>query len=298
MIKVKALDHVGLGAAGPDGAVGPKGAVVDAVTDFYTGQWGLQLFEAVGGRRYLRTQDSGHHALILDADQPAGLHHLGFEVDDRADLDRAVDAALASGAPVEREPGDAVEPGHRASAALRDPDGNIVELLWAPETVRDTYEAPLVAPRKVGHVVLNTPQPEAMEHFYGQMGFRVSDRTARGMTFLRCNRDHHSLAFMRSGRTGVQHVAYDVDVLDNVMRGLAHFTKQDIPCLWGPGRHGPGNNIFTYYADPAGTVIEYYAELEQVDDLDGEPLEERFWGPEWGGDLWGLAGPPPEVFRS
>jgi catechol-2,3-dioxygenase len=287
MIKVKALDHVCIG-----------GDDIDATTAFYTEHWGLQLFEEAGGRRYLRTRDSGHHALVLDGGRPAGLVHLAFEVHERADLDRAVESALATGGAVEREPGGAVDPGHRASAALRDPDGNIVELLWGPEPVADRHEAPLVTPRTIGHVVLNTPQPEALEEFYGgRLGFRVSDRTARGMTFLRCNRDHHSLAFMKSGRTGLQHVAYDVDVLDNVMRGLAYFTKHDIPCLWGPGRHGPGNNIFTYYADPAGTIVEYYAELEQVDDLDGEPLEERFWGPEWGGDVWGLAGPPPESFR-
>ena len=288
MIKVKGLDHVCLG-----------GGDIEKVTDFYTEQWGLQLFEEADGKRYLRTQESGHHALLLDPAQPAGLHHLAFEVHERADLDRAVEAALAAGRTVERVPGDAVEPGHRASAAIHDPDGNLVELLWAPDAVTDTYQAPLVAPRKVGHVVLNSPQPEAMEDFYGRhLGFRVSDRTARGMTFLRCNRDHHTLAFMKSGRTGVQHVAYDVDILDNVMRGLAHFTQNGIPCVWGPGRHGPGSNIFTYYTDPAGTIIEYYAELEQVDDLDGEPIEERFWGPEHGGDVWGLAGPPPEIFRS
>jgi len=287
VIKVKALDHICLGADD-----------IDTVSGFYTDRFGLGLFEEVNGRRYLRTRQCGHHALILDPGEPTGLHHLAFEVHERADLDRAVETAVAGGRTVEREPGDAVEPGHAASAALRDPDGNIVELLWAPEAVKDPYEAPLVAPKKLGHVVLNSPQLEAMEGFYGELGFRVSDRTARGMTFLRCNRDHHSLAFMRSGRTGLQHMAYDVEVLDNVMRGLAWFTRHEIPCLWGPGRHGPGNNIFTYYADPAGTIVEYYAELEEVDDPDDGALEERFWGPEWGGDLWGLAGPPPESFRS
>lgn len=288
MIRVKALDHVCLGV--PD---------VDEASEFYVERWGLQLFDRDddGGRRYFRTAESGHHALALAPDDERSLHHLAFEVADRDDLRRAVDEALAQGSPVERAPGPASEPGHRESAALRDPDGNVVELIWGPEPVSDRYEAPLVAPRKLGHLVLNTPQPAAMEAFYGRLGFRVSDRTARGMTFLRCNQDHHTLAFMQSSRTGLQHAAYDVAVLDNVMRALGSFSKEGIPCIWGPGRHGPGNNIFTYYADPAGTIIEYYAELEQVDDAEEEQIEERFWGPEWGGDVWGLAGPPPEVFR-
>jgi catechol-2,3-dioxygenase len=135
-----------------------------------------------------------------------------------------------------------------------------------------------------------------MERFYRQLGFRVSDRTARGMTFLRCNQDHHTLALTQSTGTGVQHVAYDVVDLDSVMRALGWFTSNDLACIWGPGRHGPGNNIFTYYTDPAGLIVEYYAELQQIGHPEDD-IEERYWGPEWSGDLWGLAGPPPPEFR-
>ena len=35
---------------------------------------------------------------------------------------------------------------------------------------------------------------------------------------------------------------------------------------WGPGRHGPGDNAFNYFIDPFGIVIEYTAEVEQIDD--------------------------------
>ena len=68
-------------------------------------------------------------------------------------------------------------------------------------------------------------------------------------------------------------------------------------CIWGIGRHGPGNNLFSYYEDPAGNLFEIYAELEQVPD-DEAPSEVRFWGPEHKGDISGRAGPPPMQFRS
>lgn len=289
MIKVTALDHVSLSVPS-----------TDELTGFYVERWGLQLFERDPGTgtSYLRAAESGHHALSLQPADRRALHHIAFSVATQDDLKRAVDEALAAGVPVEREPGQALEPGHRESARLRDPDGNVVELVWEPEKVTDTYKAPVVTPRKLGHLVLNTPNQPAMEQFYRRLGFRVTDRTIRDMAFMRSTGgDHHTLALVKSTRTGIQHVAYDVAVLDNVMRALGAFKSANVACLWGPGRHGPGNNIFTYYADPAGTIIEYYAEIEQVQDQDEEQLEERFWGPEHSGDQWGVAGPAPAAFR-
>lgn len=285
MISARALDHVALRV--PD---------LDEVTEFYEQRLGFQLAAVTDGCRYLRTGAAGHHELVLEAAPEAGLDHFAFEVAERADLDRAVDDAARAGEVVARPPGEAQEPGHQASARLRDPDGNLVELVWAPSPVLDEEEASSVRPRKLGHVVLNTSRPEAMEAFYQRLGFRVSDRTARGMAFLRCGRDHHTLALMESARPGLQHVAYDFGDLDSVMQLLGAFTRDGIPCVWGPGRHGPGNNIFTYYQDPAGGTFECYAEMEQVADPDAE-IKERYWGPEWGGDLWGLAGPAPAMFR-
>lgn len=275
---------------------------IDEAEEFYIDRWGMAPVNGDGDaqRRYFRALASPHHALSLEQ-APEGaergeLAHVSFDVVTRADLDAAVVEAVAAGGSVVREPGPPVGPGHEASAALRDPDGNVVELIYGATVTEETHRARIVAPRKLGHVVLNTPQRKTMERFYAQLGLKVSDRTARGMSFLRCNRDHHSLAVVDSERTGVQHVAFDVVEMDNVMVALGALTREGTACVWGPGRHGPGHNIFTYYADPAGVFIEYYADLEQVEEeLDG-PLEEKFWGDEWNGDVWGLAGPPPPNF--
>ncbi len=291
MVRVQTLNNIAL--AVPD---------LDRAQDFYVDRWGLAPVNGDGdGRhRYFRTQTSAHHGLSLEQ-APSGaergeLVHISFDVATRADLDAAVEAAVAAGGQVEREPGEAVGPGHEASAAVRDPDGNVVWLLHGATFTEESHRARIVAPRKLGHIVLNTPRRAVLERFYASLGLRVSDRTARGMSFMRCNRDHHSLALCDSERTGVQHIAFDVVEMDSVMTALGALTREGTPCVWGPGRHGPGNNIFTYYADPAGVFIEYYAELEQVEEEMEGPLEARFWGPEWKGDTWGYAGPPPANF--
>lgn len=291
MVRVQTLNNIAL--AVPD---------LDRTEDFYVDRWGLALVNGDGDsrRRYFRTLTSAHHGLSLEQ-APAGaergeLVHISFDVATRADLDAAVEAAVAAGGQVEREPGEAVGPGHQAGAAVRDPDGNVVQLLYGAEFTEESHRARIVAPRKLRHVVLNSPQRAVLERFYAALGLKVSDRTARGMSFMRCNRDHHSLAICDSERTGVQHIAFDVVEMDSVMTALGALTREGTACVWGPGRHGPGRNIFTYYADPAGVFIEYYAELEQVEEEMEGPLEARFWGEEWKGDTWGYAGPPPPNF--
>lgn len=293
MIHVQTLSNIAL--AVPD---------LDAAEDFYRDRWGLAPVNGDGDRdhRYFRTWTSAHHGLSLEQAAPdatrGAMVHVSFDVSTRSDLDRVVEQAVAAGGTLEREPGEAIAPGHRASASVRDPDGNLIQLLHGATVTEENYRARIVAPRKLGHVVLNTPQRDVMERFYAGVGLRVSDRTARGMSFLRCNRDHHSLALCDSERTGVQHIAFDVVEMDNVMTALGALTREGTDCVWGPGRHGPGNNIFTYYADPAGVFVEYYAELEQVDEEIGDTLEARFWGEEWQGDLWGYAGRPPSNFTA
>jgi catechol 2,3-dioxygenase len=57
---------------------------------------------------------------------------------------------------------------------------------------------------------------------------------------------------------------------------------------WGPGRHGPGNNVFGYFIDPFGIVIEYTAEVTQVD-LGYAPRGPADWAwPTGRLDQWGI----------
>src|SRR5688500_2792582 len=121
-------------------------------------------------------------------------------------------------------------------------------------------------PIQLTHAVINTTDVEASERFaVERLGFKVSDRTAH-MRFVRCNRKHHALAYAKSDLASLNHIAFEMPSLDAVMRGIARLREAGYEPVWGPGRHGPGNNVFGYFIAPYGGVIEYTAEVSEVDD--------------------------------
>jgi catechol 2,3-dioxygenase-like lactoylglutathione lyase family enzyme len=250
----------------------------------------------VAGRALFGFGASGSQ-LYLEQSAQRGMKVLAFAVAD-ADLDALVAHAAAAGVPVVIPPVTAEAAGEKRFARLRDPDGNLVDLVVSATGSDAGAAAPTVA-KKLGHVVLWTPDIAKMEAFLELLGMRVSDRTHLGMSFLRCNTEHHTigLAQSASGRTGMQHAAFDVGTERIVDEESARLTESGVRCIWGPGRHGPGNNIFSYYLDPSKNIFELYGDMERVPATDAE-LVPRYWGTEHRGDISGKAGPPPAEFRS
>lgn len=293
--KVAGLHRLSLGVAP---------AQLAEVGAFYRDVWGMRLVSQGDGRVLLQSRASSYADLCVEAsDQTSGIRSLGLRVAREQDLAPLLAAAEKLGGRLLRAPYASAEFPGEFGAALSDSDGNRIELVVhdAPAPEVPAYVAGVgrhvTGPLRIGHVVLWTPQIAAMEAFYAQLGLRVSDRTAMGMSFLRCNSDHHSLALAKhASKTGLQHVAFDVQSIDAVMYEKGRLNAAGHECLWGPGRHGPGHNVFSYYRDPAGNVIEFYGDMEQLPGS-GVPDEPVYWGPEHRGDIWGIAGPAPLVFR-
>jgi catechol 2,3-dioxygenase-like lactoylglutathione lyase family enzyme len=121
-------------------------------------------------------------------------------------------------------------------------------------------------PIQIAHAVINAVSREESERFaVDVLGFKVSDRT-RHMTFVRCNRKHHSIAFAHAEAASLNHIAFEMQDLDAVMRGIGRMRDAGFEIAWGPGRHGPGNNVFGYFIAPFGPIVEYTAEVSEVDD--------------------------------
>jgi hypothetical protein len=106
------------------------------------------------------------------------------------------------------------------------------------------------------------------------LGFRISDRFPGVLAWARCNRDHHSVGFAPAEQPGLHHVAFEIESFAHIEQLADRFARRGHRLIWGPGRHGPGNNLFVYLEDPDGGLVEIFCDLVQIEnEHDYVPLE-------------------------
>jgi len=249
-----------------------------AERQFFGETWGLVETGEADGKVYFAAEGSAHPFVIRlrqDADRKTDL--IGFSAASRADVDALFGQAKAAGCKIIAEPGPAEGPAGGYACRFFDPDGRAIEVIC------DTQQRPFRAlgkgeaiPVGLSHIVLHTPEPPKLVAFYEEvLGFRLSDWIGTFMAFLRCNSAHHRLAIL-PGPPALNHVAFDVSSVDELMRGLARLTAKGVTLSWGPGRHTAGDNTFTYYLTPNGNAVEYTSDLEEVDEATWQPTTYEF----------------------
>jgi catechol 2,3-dioxygenase-like lactoylglutathione lyase family enzyme len=265
---------------------------------FYSEVWGLTPVEHDTNTTWLRGTGNEHHILEIREAQHNALGKIVFSVTDRREVDLAAHRLAEHGIAPLTEPARLDQPGGGYGLRFADPEGRLIELSCEVEAVTPgDPDGHAAIPRKLAHAVLNTVDIDAACAFYTRvLGMRISDWSERQMAFLRCNTDHHSIAFNQAQWTSLNHVAYEMTTIDHFMRGIGRLQHHGQTPLWGPGRHGPGNNTFSYFADPSGLVCEYTSEVDQVEE---DTWLCRTWRrtPELS-DLWGTAGPPSATTRT
>jgi catechol 2,3-dioxygenase len=158
-----------------------------------------------------------------------------------------------------------------AAIAVADPDGNSflfgIAEGGAPVVADDT--ARRLA--RLQHVVFATTDIEReLAFFTDVLGFTLSDRVVDEQgrlrtAFVRCSDEHHSLAVFAASECRLDHHCYEAGDWGLIRDWADHFAGHRIALKWGPGRHGPGNNLFLFIHDPDGNWVEISAELERVD---------------------------------
>jgi 2,3-dihydroxy-p-cumate/2,3-dihydroxybenzoate 3,4-dioxygenase len=231
---------------------------VAKAAEFLEGVWGLVPAGSAGATRFWR--GSGDHPYILSlmqASAPAvtAITFSGEDIDRLGKPDRTFDV-----------------PGGGRGFEITGPEAQRYRFI--AETSRPVSRADRDRPVQLTHAVLNSADVEACERFaVEKLGFKVSDRTGH-MRFVRCNRKHHALAYAKSDFASLNHIAFEMRDVDAVMRGIGRLRDAGYDCVWGPGRHGPGNNVFGYFVAPWGGIVEYTAEVSEVGD------DYRVGGPE------------------
>ena len=152
------------------------------------------------------------------------------------------------------------------SVAVRDPDGNVMAFGVAKDVAS---LSPQIPPARLQHFAMATPNISAMVDHYQRLGFVVSDRVlddAQMLSgcFLRSDHEHHSLALFRAAASGFDHFCHEIPDWNAIRDWADHFSRHNQRITWGPGRHGPGNNLFLFVTDPDGNWLEFSAELELI----------------------------------
>lgn len=181
-------------------------------------------------------------------------------------------------------------------------------------------QRPLQAPatvERLGHVVLqSTKYRESLDWHLQHLGLLVSDfkyfdgQRASGptMSFIRCDRgsvpaDHHALAMTLGPRNRYVHSAYQVSDLDALAAGGEYLREQGYYRSWGIGRHIEGSQIFDYWRDPDGFLVEHFTDGDMFDNtlepgwsaMTASGLAQ--WGPPATRDFMGVSPLRADTFR-
>jgi hypothetical protein len=99
--------------------------------------------------------------------------------------------------------------------------------------------------------------------------------------------DHHSF-FLSANPKGahVHHSSYEVHDFDTQQLGHQWLTQKGYRPTWGIGRHVLGSQIFDYWWDVSGNMVEHYADGDLVNCetpigyVPAGPDSLAIWGPE------------------
>lgn len=269
--------------------------------DFYEQYWQLEPVDTDGDCVYFGASCPESHVLRLRTAEHPRVDLISFAARTAADVDRAAErVASHPQARLLQGPGERQDRGGGRAIWFLDCDGRTVEVAAdVAGRVYDPIRETDSRPTGISHVVLNTTNVHSAKRFYEQvLDFQVSDWVEDVMCFMRTGPQHHILAFSRAPHTSLNHVAFEVGGLDEFMRATGAMIRGGIPPVWGPGRHGVGNNTFSYFQEPASRfVLEYTTAAYRIDEEHGwtpqvYPAEART------ADQWGTANPRDELVNA
>ncbi|MCF5126521.1 bleomycin resistance protein [Pseudomonas lactis] len=281
MLQIKDINHVLY--RHPD-----LGVVERFLTDF-----GLVVMHRTEQRLYFRGTCSLPYVYIAEKAVEASFGAIAFAVESLDDLHQATRLPGASAIrPLEG-------PGGGQYVALHDPSGRRIELAHGIEAVGTLPQRAALTlnsahhkqrfgdvqrPGKgaaqvlrLGHAAIGVQDmPQHLAWYQQVLGMLPSDlvvqepdRDRPSAAFLRLNRgsawtDHHTIALFQAPKDFVHHVSFEVQDFDAQCLGHEWMTLQGWSPFWGVGRHMLGSQIFDYWRDPSGNLIEHFTDGDLV----------------------------------
>jgi hypothetical protein len=257
--------------------------------------FGFQTARHRAGELHLRGTRAGGPCVILRRGPRTRFAGVAFRACDEVDVLRLADRLGAATRPLPEDIGG-------RSVDLVDPSGMPVRVVAGMHELPElpgqrphafnfghdiaranTAQRPPRVPARIerlGHLVVqSTKYLEALNWYLDNLGMIVSDflffpgQRERGptMSFIRCDRgstpaDHHTLAMALGPANRYVHSAYQVSDLDALAAGGEYLRERGYFRSWGIGRHIQGSQIFDYWRDPDGFLVEHFADGDMFDD--------------------------------
>lgn len=256
--------------------------------------FGFQSSAATPEELHLRGTDEGAPCVIIRHGNSTRFRGFAFRADDRADLQRLADKTGTTPTPLPDSLGgmavQLVDPsgtpvkvvaGLHELPALPGQEPHVFDFGRNTQRTNSTQRPPREPARvqRLGHVVVSsTKYIETLNWYLEHFGLIVSDflyydgQRDRGptMSFIRCDRgstptDHHTLAMALGPANRYVHSAYQVSDLDALAAGGEYLKDKGYFRSWGIGRHIQGSQLFDYWRDPDGFLVEHYADGDMFD---------------------------------
>jgi catechol 2,3-dioxygenase-like lactoylglutathione lyase family enzyme len=253
------------------------------LAEFYSETMGFQVSEFAAGLWLCRAMD--RLFLIGEKQDERVLAFGAYQFETEAGLEalkqRAISAGVMPIAPPRTLFG-------RDAFGLVDPDGNLMVFGCDATISNSSNVKPLNA--RLQHLVVATDDWRPMVAFYRDVvGMVMSDEVWNDSgdltsAFLRADQEHHCFAIFLAPEKRLDHLCFETESWNDIRDWADLLTQKNIALQWGPGRHGPGDNLFLFFNDIDGNWLELSAELEskQPGDMAGkwkhEPRTLNLWG--------------------
>ena len=251
---IQQMGHVTLGVPDPARSAAD---IADIVGLRITGRDGDAVMLSSNHRRYelVLCQAATPHVLAI-----------GLEATSAAAVAEVRRRVRADGLPIlDDRP---LHPGIADAVRFRGPCGSIFEVHTPiPRTEPAAYIGPGSRPRRIEHVNILVPDVQATGSFLREvLGLKLSDSAGDNLlAWYRAGDGYHHTVALGPGPGKLHHYAFDLHAMEDLVGIADRLALKQRTMLWGPGRHGAGGNVFTYYVDPDGCIVENSIEMLRVD---------------------------------
>lgn len=240
---------------------------LEAMQDYYERILGLPLIEESPQNEVWLGQNSNNPTIILRKSVEASLGEVGMTVRNKEAFDKVIENLERKALAYETY----ISPNLGETVAFDDSDGHAIRLHLLPYVSGPNLKnAASIGPKlgRLQHTTYASVAPYQLAEFYEEvLEFKISDEVdGQGFVWLRTDEDHHTIAAASNVSNGLDHYAFELPDWASFKEWCDYLGEQDVEVVWGPGRHGPGNNLFIFTIDPDGNRIEYSAEMEKFHD--------------------------------